>query len=372
MRTSWRVFKIFGIDIRIDSSWIFIFGLITWALGGHYFPINYPRWPHWQYWGVGIAASVLLFASVLAHELTHSLIARSRGEEVRGITLFIFGGVAEIAEEPETAAKEFIIALVGPISSLIIALIFLVLWSAVRGVSEPLAALARYISVINFILALFNMVPGFPLDGGRVLRAIAWKVTGNLKRATRIASNTGQVFAFLLIFFGVVQILTGFFFNGLWIALIGWFIHSAATRGYREVLVKEMLKDVPVQDLMDTAFETVEGSISVQELMEDYILKKRERSFLVTDAGNLAGIVCLEDVKAVSPERRRDTTVSEIMTPRDKLETVSQGDDGSQVLARLASGKINQLPVIEGGEIKGIVCRTDILDFLHLRSELGV
>lgn len=315
---------------------------------------------------------MLLFASVLAHELTHSLVARSKGEEVRSITLFFLGGVAEIAEEPETAAKEFIIALVGPVSSLIIALIFVVLWFGIREINEPIAALARYISAINLILAIFNMVPGFPLDGGRVLRAIAWKVAGDLKRATRIASITGQTFAFLLILFGVVQILMGFFFNGLWIALIGWFIHSAATRGYRQVLVKEMLKDVRVQDLMDTTFETVEGSISVQDLVEDFILKKRERSFLVTDAGKIAGIVCLEDVKAVPSERRGDTTVREIMTPRDKLEALSWEDDASKILAKLASGKINQVPIIESGEIKGIVCRTDILNFLHLRSELGV
>jgi len=361
MRTSWRVFKIFGIDIRIDSSWIFIFGLITWALAGHYFPSQYPRWPHWQYWGVGIAASVLLFASVLAHELTHSLVAQSRGEEVRSITLFIFGGVAEIAHEPETAGKE-----------LVIALIFFGIWIAVREASVPIAALTRYLAVINILLALFNMIPGFPLDGGRVLRAIAWKITGNLKRATRIASISGQAVAFVLIVFGIFQILKGFFFNGLWMSLIGWFIHSAATRGYREVLVKEMLKDVRVKDIMDTTFETVEGSISVQELMEDYILKKRERTFLVTEAGNLAGIVCLDDVKALPAEKRQDTTVRDIMTPSDKLETVSREDDGSEVLARLASGKINQVPVIEAGEIKGIVCRSNILDFLHLRTELGV
>ncbi|UCF71852.1 MAG: site-2 protease family protein [Deltaproteobacteria bacterium] len=372
MRTSWRILKLFGIEIRIDSSWIFIFGLITWALAAHYFPSHYPRWPTVHYWVVGIATSVLLFCSVLAHELTHSLVARSKGQEVRSITLFLFGGVAEIAEEPETPAKEFVIAVVGPVSSLIAAFIFLGLWSAVQGVSEPIAALAQYLSFINFVLAGFNMVPGFPLDGGRVLRAILWRVTGNLRRATRIASTTGQALAFLLILLGVLQILMGLFFNGLWTALIGWFIHSAATRGYRQVLVKEMLRDVRVKDLMDTTFETVEGAISVQELVEDYILTKRERAFLVIEAGRLAGIVCLEDVKAVPSEKRSETTVREIMTPKDKLEAVSREDDGSQALARLASGKIHQIPVIEDGEIKGIVCRTDILDFLHLRSELGV
>jgi Zn-dependent protease len=371
MRTSWRIFTIFGIEIRIDSSWILIFGLITWALGGHYFPSQYAHWPLWQYWLVGLIASLLLFASVLAHEMTHSLVARSRGEEVRSITLFLFGGVAEIAEEPETPAKEFVIALVGPISSIIIAAIFFGLWHGTQGISEPVAAIARYLSIINAILALFNMVPGFPLDGGRVLRAIAWKMTGNLKRATRIASVTGNVIAFLLIFFGIWQFFRGFFFNGLWIALIGWFIHSAAERGYRQVLMKETLKDVRAKDLMDTAFETIDASISVQELMEDHILKKKERSFLVTERGKLAGIVCLEDVKAIPPEKRMDTEVRKVMTPREKLEAVAPEADGNQVLAKLTSSRINQVPVVQEGEIKGLVCRTDILDFIHLRSELG-
>ena len=372
MRTAWRIFKIFGIEIRIDSSWILIFGLITWALGGNYFPTQYPHWPLWQYWLVGIIASLLLFASVLAHELTHSLVARSRGEEVRSITLFLFGGVAEIAEEPETPAKEFAIALVGPLSSIIIASLFFGLWYVTQGINEPVAAIARYLAFINAILALFNMVPGFPLDGGRVLRSIVWRVTGNLKRATRIASVTGNVIAFLLIIFGIWQFFRGFFFNGLWIALIGWFIHSAAERGYRQVLMKETLKDVRAQDLMDTAFETIDASISVQELMEDHILKKKERSFLVTEGGVLAGIVCLEDVKAVPSAKRRDTEVREIMTPREQLKAVTPDADGNQVLAQLTSSGINQVPVVQGGEIKGLVCRTDILDFIHLRSDLGM
>ncbi|MCJ7663442.1 MAG: site-2 protease family protein [Desulfobacterales bacterium] len=372
MRTSWRIFTVFGIEIRIDSSWILIFGLVTWALARNYFPSQYPHWPHEQYWLVGLITSLLLFSSVLAHELTHSLVARSRGEEVRSITLFLFGGVAEITEEPGTPAKEFIIALVGPLSSVIIAALFFGVWHVMQGISEPIAASARYLSIINGILALFNMIPGFPLDGGRVLRAIAWKWTGDVKRATRIASVAGQVIAFLLIFFGISQILRGYFFDGLWTALIGWFIHSAAVRGYRHTLMKETLKDVRAKDLMDTAFETIDGSISVQELIEDHILQKKERSFLITEKGELAGIVCLEDVKAVTADKRHATTIREIMTPRDKLEAVSPEADGNQILAKLASGKIHQVPVIEGGKIKGLVCRADILDFIHLRTDLGV
>jgi len=372
VRTAWHIFTIFGIEIKIDSSWIFIFGLVTWALAGHYFPTKYPNWPPSQHWIVGLVASLLLFASVLAHELTHSLVARSRGEEVRSITLFIFGGVAEISDEPETPGKEFTIALVGPVSSLIIAALFFGLWYGMRGFSEPIAAIARYLSFINVILAVFNMIPGFPLDGGRVLRSIVWKVTGDLKRATRIASVTGQVVAFLFIFFGISQILQGLFLNGLWIALIGWFIHSAAVRGYRQVLLQEVLKDVRAQDLMDTAFETVDGGLSVQKLIEDHILQKKERSFLVTEGDELAGIVCLEDVKRVPSDKRGETTVREIMTPKDKLTAVSPEADGNQILAKLASGKIHQVPVIQGGKIRGLVCRADILDFIHLHSKRGM
>jgi Zn-dependent protease/CBS domain-containing protein len=371
MRTSWRIFTIFGIEIRIDSSWVLIFGLVTWALARYYFPNQYPHWPPQQSWLIGLIASMLLFSSVLAHELTHSLVARSKGEEVRSITLFLFGGVAEISEEPETPAKEFIIALVGPLSSLVIASLFFGLWQLMQGINEPIAAIARYLSIINGILALFNMVPGFPLDGGRVLRAIAWKWTGDIKRATRIASVAGQVIAFLLIFFGISQILRGLFFDGLWTALIGWFIHSAAVRGYRHTLMKESLKDVRAKDLMDTAFEAIDGSITVQELIEEHILKKKARSFLIQESGELAGIVCLEDVKAVPDDKRAQTKVREIMTPRDKLEAVSPEADGNEILAKLASGKIHQLPVIEGKQIKGLVCRADILDFMHLRMDLG-
>ncbi len=372
MRTSWRILRLFGIDIKIDSSWLLIFGIVTWALASQYFPAQYPQWSLGLYWLVGVITSLLLFLSILAHELTHSLVARRKGETVRSITLFVFGGVAEIADEPDTPMKEFVISLAGPISSLAIALIFVVIGLTLGGASEPIAASAKYLAYINLFLALFNLVPGFPLDGGRVLRAIVWKVTGNLKRATRIASTTGQIVAYLLIILGILQILMGFFFNGLWIALIGWFIHNAATRGYQQVLLKEMLMGVRVRDLMNENFVGVHPDLSVRELIENHILKEKERVFLVIDDGQLNGIVCLEDVKSVLPEKRDMTSIREIMTPRDKLMAVSPEDDGNAVLAKLASGKIHQVPVMEGGKIRGIVCRNDILDLLHLRSELGI
>jgi Zn-dependent protease len=372
MRTSWRIFRLFDIDIKIDSSWLLIAGIVTWALASRYFPEQYPNWSLGQYWLVGAVTSLFLFLSILAHELAHSLVARANGETVRSITLFVFGGVAEIADEPDTPAKELGISLAGPVSSLVIALIFTLIKKFLGSASESIDASVKYLAYINLFLALFNLVPGFPLDGGRILRAIIWKVTGNLKRATRIASTTGQIFAYFLIILGISQILGGLFFNGLWIALIGWFIHSAATRGYQQVLLKEMLMGVRVQDLMNENFVRVRPDISVQKLIEDFILKEKERVFLVTDNGQLSGIVCLEDVKTVPSEKRETTSVGEVMTSRDSLMAISPDDDGNEVLAKLASGHVNQLPVMEGGKVRGVVCRNDILDFLHLRTELGI
>ncbi|TES85075.1 MAG: site-2 protease family protein [Candidatus Aminicenantes bacterium] len=372
MRTSWSIGHLFGIDIRIDSSWLIIFAIVTWMLAGYYFPGQYANWPLWQYLLIGATTSLLFFTSVLLHELAHSLVALKQGEEVRSITLFILGGVAEIKDEPRKPSREFYMALVGPLSSLAIALVFLALWYWLRSISQPLAALSRYLAFINLILGIFNLLPGFPMDGGRILRAVVWKITGNLRKATRIASITGQTFAFLLIFLGIWQILTGFFFSGMWIALIGWFIHSAAARGYQQVLMRDMLKDLRAKDLMNPDFETVSSDLSIQELVEDYVLKRKERAFLVSDAGRLQGIVCLEDIKTIAPERRASTTVKDIMTPREKLETASPDDDGNEILSKLSSRNIHQLPVIEEGKVQGILCRSEVLRFLHLRSELGV
>ncbi len=372
MRTSWSVGHLFGIDIRIDSSWVIIFAFVTWMLAGYYFPSQYANWPLWQYLLVGAVTSLLFFTSVLLHELAHSLVALSQGEEVRSITLFILGGVAEIKDEPRKPSREFYMAVVGPLSSLGIALIFLALWYWLRNISQPLAALTRYLALINLILGIFNLIPGFPMDGGRILRAIVWKITGNLRRATRVASIAGQAIAFLMILFGVWQILRGFFLNGMWIALIGWFIHSAATRGYQQVLMKDMLKDLRAKDLMNPDFDTVNSDLSVQELVEDHVLKKKERAFLVSDAGDLKGIVCLEDIKTVVPEKRPSTKVKDIMTPGEDLKTVSPDDNGNEVLSKLSGRDIRQIPVMEEGKVQGILCRADVLRFLHLRSELGV
>jgi len=371
MKYTWRIGRLFGIEIRIDSSWFIIFVLFSWVLAADYFPRNFPDWTRGLYWAVGTVTSLLLFASVLAHELAHSLVALKQGEKVRSITLFILGGVAQISEEPKQPLKEFLMALVGPLSSLVIACLFLILSLVLRGISSPLRASASYLAVINTVLALFNLLPGFPMDGGRILRSIIWKITGNLKKATRVASLVGQGFAFLLIAVGVLEILRANF-SGLWLILIGWFLHNAAVRGYSEVMVRTMLEGMKAEDLMTKDFETVPSDLLIQDLVDDYILKKKERVFLVMDNGDLKGIVCLEDVKAAPRENWTRARVGEIMTSKEKLEAVSVDTDGSKILASLTTKDIHQVPVMKGDKLAGVICRSDILRFIQLRSELGV
>jgi len=372
MRGTWRIARIFGIDINIDSSWLVVFVLITWTLTGSYFPAQYPGWDSWLYWTVGVTTSVLAFASVLAHELAHSLVAIRQGEKVRSITLFIFGGVAQITEEPDRALKEFFMAIVGPLSSLAIALVFGVLWLAVRGFSEPVGALANSLARINASLALFNLIPGFPLDGGRVLRALIWGISGNLRMATLVASWFGQGIALLFMLWGVWQVFAGAFINGLWIAFIGWFLRNASISGYCQVLIRDMLRDIRVEDLMSHDFETVSPAPTIQQIVDDYVLRRRDHAYPVADGDHLRGIICLHDVKAVPRQRWASTLVREVMTSWEKLATVSAEDDGNTVLTFMNTHNVGQLPVVEEDRVMGMLRRSDIIRFMQLRSELGI
>jgi Zn-dependent protease/predicted transcriptional regulator len=372
MRSSWRIGRIFGIDIKVDSSWVVIFILFTWLLAGEYFPRLFPHESRALFWGLGLLTSLLLFASVLAHELMHSVVALKQGERVNNITLFILGGVSQIADEPKKPWQEFSMAVVGPLSSLVLGGLFFGLSRLLRSSSQILAASASYLGLLNVGLGVFNLLPGFPMDGGRVLRSILWKTTGNLRKATRIASLTGQGFAFILIFLGVVQILRGVF-GGLWFILIGWFLHHAAVRGYSQVLVKSMLEDVRAKDLMATDYSTVSADLPVQSLVDDHILKNRERVFLVSEGRGqaLEGIVCLDDIRAAPRQEWPGVKVRDIMTPRDRLHAVKSDSDGNEVLQSLTEKNVNQVPVMDGERVTGIICRTDFLRYLQLKNELN-
>lgn len=372
MKTGWRIGRVFGIDINIDSSWIVIFVLFSWSMAGGYFPRQYPHWTRELSWAIGVMTSLLVFASVLVHELAHSLVAIRQGEKVRSITLFLLGGVAQISEEPKAPLQEFRMAFVGPLTSFALAGLFYLASLLLGAVSQPLHASALYLAVINVGLGIFNLLPGFPLDGGRVFRAIVWKATGDLKKATRAASRSGQAFAFLFIFLGLFRFLRGDL-GGLWFVLIGWFLHSASIRGYDQVAVRSALRGLNAGNLMTRDFETVMPGLSVQKLVDDHILAKKGRVFLVTDlGGDLKGIVCLEDVKGTPRDRWPSATVGEIMTPRDKLQAVAPEADGNEVLARLTAGDVHEIPVMEAGRLVGIICRTDVLRELQLRNELGL
>jgi len=372
MSNSWRLGKIFGIEIHIDASWFIIFILVTWTLAGQYFPSQNPTWSPPLNWSLGIIASILFFASVLAHELSHSLVAIQQGEKVRNITLFIFGGVAQIGAEPDTPRKEFLIALVGPLTSIAISIVSGMVWWLSREISTPVASIARYLSIINGMLAFFNLIPGFPLDGGRMVRSLIWGVSKNLKLATQVASFSGKVVAFLLILWGVKQIFSGLTLNGIWMIFIGWFLYTAAVSSYRHLLFKDALREVKVEDLMITNFETVPPHITIQQLVDDYLLRHRDRGFLVVENGLVQGIICLHDVKNTPRERWSTTTIKEIMIPKDQLEKVSPGDDASMALEKLSAKNIHQIPVVQENRVKGLLRRNDIINYLQFHTEVGV
>ena len=364
--------RFFGISIKLHYSWFIIFGLVTWALATGYFPVSYPEWDTATYWGIGLATSLLFFLSVLAHELSHSVVAQAAGIPVKAITLFIFGGVSQISREPGQPNVEFRMALAGPLSSLILGGIFWGIHVAAKGTSEPLAALAFWLAWINAVLAGFNLIPGFPMDGGRVLRSIIWWRSKNLRSATRVAATIGRGMGYAFIFGGIFWIFWGNWFNGLWVALIGWFLENAAAGSYQQVALQDMLRGHRVNEVMTRDCPVVSPKLTIEQLVHDYILGSGRRCFPVVNDGRILGLVTLNDIKGVSKELRHTKTVQETMTPLEKLKWVKPGDDLSDVLQMLTTEDINQVPVVENNTIVGMVARDNLLSFIKTRTELGM
>ena len=369
-RNSLRLGKILGIEVRLDYSWFIIFTLITGSLVQRFI---FKGMDITTSVVIGILTSLLFFASVLAHELAHSFVARANGVPVHSITLFIFGGMARIAQEPKRPRDEFFMALAGPAASIAIAILFGAIWFATSNLSKPIAALASWLGLINGILAIFNLIPGFPLDGGRVLRSIIWGITGNLRKSTRVASITGRGVAYIFIFVGIWRI---FFqrdwLGGLWIAFIGWFLENAAANSYRQVALRDTLQGHTVREVMVTDGPYIPHNLMLEELVHDYILHTGRRCFPVVDEERVLGIVTLHDVKEIPKERWNSTTVSEIMTPLEQLQTVHPDDGLFDVLERMTREDVNQLPVIDYGKLVGMVARDNVLSFIHTRTELGI
>ncbi len=371
MRPSFRLGRIAGIEIGIHYTWLFAFALIAWSLAEGFFPGYFPGWSPGVYWLTGALAALLLFISVLVHELAHSFVAKAKGLPVKGITLFIFGGVSNIGGEASRPKDEFVIAIVGPLASLVLAGLFWALDRVLPGQDGPMAATLSYLALINLVLAVFNLLPGFPLDGGRVLRSILWGTTGSLAQATRIAASVGQAFGWLLIGWGVYQILGGNFLSGLWIAFIGWFLSSAAGSSRRKVMLQEQFRGVRVGQVMEANTETVTPQTTVEELVQEWFLQRRRRALPVSEDGKLAGIVTLTDVKGVPQDKWSQVQVAEIMR-REPLYTVGANDDLDAALQLLAQHDLNQVPVLQEGRLVGLLSRAEVIQYLQFRHELGI
>jgi len=356
--------KLFGIKVDLDYTWFLIAALLTWIMATAYYPTEFPGWSTGEYWLIGGLTAVLLFVSVLIHEFAHSLVAKSYGIEVSRITLFIFGGVSQIAGEPRSAREEFWIAAVGPFTSIGLGVLAWELEPLAAG-SPPFFALAEYLSFLNIALGVFNLIPGFPLDGGRVLRAIVWRVTGKYRRATAIAATTGRFFGFLLIFLGVVQAIFGNVFNGIWIAFIGWFLESAAASQLQMEMVKSLVTGHTVGEAMRLDVPQLPGNTTVEEAVDRFVLSRGIRSFVVSTEGVPAGMVTLTDVRKLPRERWPLTPVSEIMLPVAKLETVRRGADLWKALEKMGRDGVNQLPVMENNGVVGMLTREDVMHYLQ-------
>lgn len=324
------------------------------------------------YWAMAAVTALAFFASVVAHELAHSLVAKARGVPVRDITLFFFGGAAEITREPKRARDEFLMALVGPVTSLAVAALLGLLWLISLPASPQLHALAGWLAWVNLGLGLFNLIPGFPLDGGRVLRATVWGLTGNLQRATRIATSLGRVVAYGFVFWGIWQVFRGNWADGLGIAFVGWFLENAATSSYRQMAFRDMLAGYTAREVMMTDCPRIAPDLPLDVVAERIVLPSGRRCFPVVEDDRVLGLLTLHRIKRVSREEWATTRVEQAMISQDELKTVRPDEELTAVFERMTSEDINQFPVTENGQLLGMVARDSVLGFLRTRAELGV
>ena len=366
--------RIAGISIGLHYSWFIIAALITLSLAGHFHSVT-PQWSNPVVWSAALITALLFFAALLAHEMAHSLVAKAYGLKVRSITLFALGGVSQIESEAADAKSEFWIAIVGPLSSLVIGSTFLLIarlsgWLPGTEPNTPVMALLVWLGYINIMLAAFNMIPGYPLDGGRVLRALIWWITHNADRATRLAARVGQAVAFLFIMLGLYRFFAGANFGGLWLAFIGWFLLDASRSSYVQVELMAALRGRPVADIMDRDCPTVEGHLSLQDFVHEYLLRSGRRCFAVVRSGHLTGLVTPNEVKHVDRERWAQTSVQAVMRPLSQLRTIAPDTPAIQALEIMSREDINQLPVLSNGRLEGIFSRRHILSFLQNQAEL--
>ncbi len=388
-----RVGRISGIEVRLDWSLLIVFWLIVMNLGGGLFPARHPEWSPWLGWGMAATAAVLFVLSILAHELSHALVGRANGVAVAGITLFIFGGVAHMRGEPRSPRAELLMTVVGPLTSLAIGLLATaggayLASPAVVDAADPFRAFQRvgpfatvllWLGPINIMIGLFNLIPAYPLDGGRVLRSALWAATRDFAKATRWAAFVGQAFGMLLIILGVSMVvgvaipwLGRGLISGLWTAFIGWFLYGAAAASTSQVMLTELLEGVPVSRLMKHQPATIEADLPVARLVDDHFMSTAERAFPVVDGDRLLGIVALEDVRKVPREAWQTTRVRDVMTPAPGLVVATPDESAAAALTKLANRDVEQLPVVDGdGRLLGMLRRRDIQRWLELQPRGG-
>jgi Zn-dependent protease/predicted transcriptional regulator len=364
-RSGVRLGRVLGIPIYVHSSWFVIFALITLTVTTQFSQLH-PHWTAAQHWIVGIATSCLFFGSVVFHELSHSMVARHYKIQVESITLFVFGGVSQIKGDPDSAWKEFNIAIAGPLSSFFLAGAFWLIWRYVPG-GEMVTAAALWLSEINFILAVFNLVPGFPLDGGRILRGIAWGITGNFARATRIATLSGKFFAYLMILYGVWDAFHGNFLGGIWLAFIGWFLLSAAQETYLRSTVRNALAGMRADEVMSREVPTVPRDISLEEYAHQ-VLQTGKRFHIVTGLDRPVGLVTLHAVQRVPRDEWANTSIQAVMHPIAEIHWATPEEPALGVFERLLKENVSQMPVLDDGRIVGIIGRESLTRAMQIHD----
>jgi Zn-dependent protease len=377
MNRSIHIITILGIPVEINYSWFIIFFLVTWTLAATVFPNSHDMQglPTIIYWLAAIVASLFFFSSLLLHELSHSYVAIKNDLPIKGITLFVFGGVAHISKEPQTPGTEFKMAIAGPLCSLSLSFIFSVLARLFHNIGLPavITVITQYLSEINLMVCVFNLLPGFPLDGGRILRSALWSITNDLKRATLIATSLGKLFAYLLMGFGIVLFFSNVdFISGIWLILIGFFLQEAASASYQQVAFNKYLAGVKVRDIMTKNVVTVSDNLTILSLVDGYFFKYRFTSIpVVTDDGDVKGIVTIHSVKDVPRDRWADTNVPEAMIPIRSNLVVAPNADILEALAQMAGNGVGRLLVTQGGKLVGIISQRDVIRLFEVREDLG-
>lgn len=366
------LFKLFRINVKIDWSWIFIALLIAWSLANGYFPHVYEGLPKTTYWGMGIVGAIGLFFSIVFHEFAHSLVARLYNVSVKSITLFVFGGIAEMDSEPKSARAEFMIAIAGPLASLFLSAGFYVLYVFAKGIAlnQALYGVLAYLAFFNILIAVFNLVPAFPLDGGRVFRAALWQWKGDLKWATGIAANGGITFGYVLMGMGIYYMLSGGFVVGIWWILMGIFVRGAASAQLFQTRIKSAMEGKQISHFMTADPISVSPDISIHDLVEDYVYKYHHKLFPVTENGQLVGSVTTAQIKNVPRQQWQNKTVYQIMIPCTDDNTIEANLDAEEMLRRVQRTKNGRLIVTENGRLAGIVSLKDMLEVFSLQMEL--